>query len=186
MKSLLLIFIALAMIACDGNELKNNDSELTDNFDTTRIRPDQQFRNAHIFLYDGSRITTDIKASYIEKYDKADSTLAWDLEVIFFDSTGTQKSHLVSDSGLIREQINLMDVFGNVRVISDDSAQLFSQHLNYNSMKNLIVTDSFVTILPNDEDTIQGYGFEADPKLGNWSLKRQISGSMKGAEPFIE
>ena len=187
MKMMLVIVILLAFCACDNNSERNDSAgESAKSSDSTLVRPDQQFRNAHIFLYNGSQITTDIKASYIEKYDKQDSTLAWDLEVFFFDSTGAQKSHLISDSGLIREQVNLMDVYGNVKIIGDDSATLYSEHLNYNSIKNLIATDSFVTILPNDEDTIRGYGFEADPKLGNWSLKRQVSGSMKGGEPFLD
>ena len=100
------------------------------------VRPDQEFKDAQIFLYDKDRMTTDIKAGLIKKYEKQDSTLAWNLEVFFYDTTGTQKSHLVSDSGLIREETNLMDVYGDVRVISNDSAKLYSQHLNYNSGKN--------------------------------------------------
>lgn len=187
MKPWLIFATFVLLISCgDDPEIKAPGVGRTAAADSTAVRPDQQFRNAHIFLYDKNRVTTDIKAGYIEKYEKQDSTLAWQLEVFFFDSTGAQKSHLVSDSGLIREEVNLMDVYGHVRIISDDSAKLFSSHLNFNSGRNLITTDSFVVIIPSAGDTVQGYGFEADPKLGNWSLKRQVSGSMINIEPFIE
>ena len=186
MKHWLMSGVLLILAACgDENEIKAPGSGGAV-ADSTAVRPDQQFRDARIFLYDKSRVTTDIKADYIEKYEKQDSTLAWQLEVVFFDSTGAQKSHLISDSGLIREEVNLMDVYGNVRVISDDGAKLSSQHLNYNSGRNLVTTDSFVVIITNVGDTVMGYGFEADPKLGNWSLKRQVSGSMINVEPLIE
>lgn len=186
MRNWLILGAFIFLFACgDNNEIKAPGSGGSA-ADTTALRPDQEFRNARIFLYDKDHMTTDIKAGYIEKYEKQDSTLAWQLEVIFFDSTGAQKSRLVSDSGLIREEVNLMDVYGHVRIISNDSAKLFSNHLNYNSGRNLITTDSFVVIIPSAGDTVQGYGFEADPKLGNWSLKRQVSGSMINIEPFIE
>jgi LPS export ABC transporter protein LptC len=173
-------------VACGENDEIKAPGAGTADADSIAIRPDQQFRDAQIFLYDKDRVTTDIKAGYIEKYDKQDSTLAWKLEVIFFDSTGARKSRLVSDSGLIREEVNIMDVYGHVRIINNDSAKLFSTHLNYNSAYNLITTDSFVVIIPGVGDTVQGYGFEADPKLGNWSLKRQVSGSMINARTFFE
>ncbi len=187
MRTLLLILTLFVLFACGENdEIKAPGVQAGTEADSSVIRPDQEFKDAQIFLYDKDRMTTDIKAGYIEKYEKQDSTLAWHLEVFFYDSTGTQKSHLVADSGLIREEVNLMDAYGHVKIISDDSAKLFSQHLNYNSGENLITTDSFVTIITQAGDTVQGYGFEADPKLGNWSLKRQVSGSMKNTRPFLE
>ena len=187
MRTLLLVLSILILFACGENdEIKAPGVQAGAEADSSVVRPDQEFKDAQIFLYDKDRMTTDIKAGLIKKYEKQDSTLAWNLEVFFYDTTGSQKSHLVSDSGLIREETNLMDVYGDVRVVSNDSAKLFSQHLNYNSGDNLITTDSFVTIITQAGDTVRGYGFEADPKLGNWSLKRQVSGSMKGAEPFLK
>jgi LPS export ABC transporter protein LptC len=148
-------------------------------------RPDQQIRDARIFLYNGSVRTTDLEADYIEKYEKQDSTLAWDLKVHFFDSTGREISYLVADSGLVRERTNSMEVFGDVVVTAEDSVILKTDNLFYDARKDSILTDAYVTIIQKG-DTIRGYGLQADRQLRKTRIKRQVTGSLKNTEGILK
>ncbi len=179
-----LILLTLAFLSCaETSEIKS-----TDTGDSTKVaimRPDQQIRNARISLYDGASKTTDVYADYIEKYEKYDSTLAWKLNVYFYNADGKQISHLVADSGFVREQINFMEVFGNVVVTTEDSAVLYTDQLRHNTTNDLIETDKFVRIIQHG-DTIQGYGLEADRGLKNIKIKKHVTGTLQGTEEVLE
>ncbi|MCP4706690.1 MAG: LPS export ABC transporter periplasmic protein LptC, partial [candidate division Zixibacteria bacterium] len=135
--------------------------------------------------YDGAVITTDLYADYIEKFEPYDSTQAWKLDVYFYDNEGNQISTLTADSGLVREQVNFMEVFGNVIVTTEDSAVLYTEQLRHNTTDDKIETDKFVRIIQHG-DTIQGYGFESDRKLRNIKIKERVTGTLQGTEEIIE
>jgi len=154
--------------------------------DSNVIRPDQQIKGAVISLFEGSVVTTDIRADYIEKYNKQDSTLAWGLNVHFFEKSGKKTSHLVADSGVVRETVKWMMANGNVVVTSfEDSSRLETQQLFWDGREQKVTTDSFVTIY-QDGDTLMGYGFEADQDLKGFKIKRQVSGAFKNTEDITE
>jgi len=177
--SLLLLFISYT----ETSEIKSTDAG--DSVEVAIIRPDQQIHNARISLYDGANKTTDLFADYIEKFESCDSTQAWKLNVYFYDYEGNQISNLTADSGLVREQINFMEVFGNVVVTTDDSAKLYTEQLRHNTANDKIETDKFVKIIQHG-DTIQGYGFESDRRLKNIKIKKHVTGTLQGTEEVIE
>jgi len=188
MYRIVILFLVLVfVIGCsDKKEIKAPGVTDANSAADTIVRPDQELRDARISLYNGAVKTTDVKADYMEKYEKLDSTLAWKLDVYFYDSVGEQMSHLVADSGLVREQIQLIEVFGDVHVDSHDGTSLITRHLLWNSPKNRVETDSFVTFVQPGGDTLRGYGFEADKNLNHWKIKHQSSGVMQNTDGIIE
>jgi LPS export ABC transporter protein LptC len=178
---ILSVAVAVSFWGCGNkNEIKAPPAGV-DSLAVAKIRPDQEMRNARIYLYNKAIITTDIKADYIEKYEKLDSTLAWKLNVHFFDSTGKELSNMVADSGLVRERTNIMIANGHVVVISEDNSKLETEQLLWNAQKNKIETDKFVRIIQN-EDTLTGYGLEADQRLKKIKIKKQVSGNIRKTE----
>ena len=182
-----LLFVLLLVAGCsDKNELKTPPASDTESADASIIRPDQQIKGAEIALFKGSVKTTNIKADYIEKYNKQDSTLAWGLNVHFYDKDGKETSHLVADSGLVRETVQWMMANGNVVVISGkDNSRLETQQLFWNGRDQKVTTDSFVTIY-QEGDTLMGYGFEADQDLRGFKIKRRVSGAFKDTETITK
>ena len=122
---LILLFLALMFASC-AETSEDRATDLPDSTEVAIMRPDQQIRDARISLYDGPNRTTDVYADYIEKYEKLDSTQAKKLNVYFFDNEGKQISNLVADSGIVREQVNFMEVFGNFVVTTEDSSILYT------------------------------------------------------------
>lgn len=168
----------IALCSC-GRSDKPSGAERTAVVDSGG--PDQVTSNARIFLYAQGRKTTDLRADQIMQYSAKDSTIAERLDVDFFDSTGTKISNLIADRGYIREKDNFLAVNGAVKVVGEDSVRLFTEYLEWDAGKDRVVTDSFVTIIQN-QDTIRSYGVETDPRLRNITFKHKVSGRLTDME----
>ena len=139
--------------------------------------PDQILSNATmVFTQDGVR-TTVIKAKTVAKWSNKNLTQAESLWVDFFDENGEHTSHLVADSGWIKEKEQTLGVWGNVRVITDEAVKLETQTLNWNPSTNKITTEDFITIT-KDKDVITGYGLEADQQLKDVKIKKEVKGEI--------
>jgi LPS export ABC transporter protein LptC len=144
----------------------------------TKNLPDQVLRNATmLFTQDGVK-TTVIKAKTVAKWTNKDLTQAESLWVDFFDENGEHTSHLVADSGWIKEKEQKLGVWGNVYVITDEGIELETQTLSWNPSSNKITTEDFVKIT-KDQDVMTGYGLEADQKLKNIKIKTEVKGEIQ-------
>jgi LPS export ABC transporter protein LptC len=174
--------LALAVLAaspswvgCDSQRGTKSDQSTVD--DSARL-PDSELRGATISLYEGSNLTTGIKADRILKYEPQDSAIAYQLKIKFYDSTGAVTSDLVGDSGLVREEKGLFEIYGNVVAVSvDQQTKLETDYLKWNPEINRIQTDAFVKITKGS-DVITGWGLETDRRLSRIKILRQVSGTV--------
>ena len=169
------VVITVSWTGCDSQRgTKSDQSSLGD---SARL-PDSELRGATISLYEGSTLTTGIKADRILKYEPQDSAIAYHLKIQFFDSTGTATSDLVGDSGLVREEKGLLEIYGTVVAISiDQQTKLETDYLKWNPEINRIQTDAFVKITKGS-DVITGWGLETDRRLSRIKILRQVSGTV--------
>jgi len=173
------ILIISGLIACsDDNPKMGETAETPTNFG----QADQVTSQAHIYLYSGSRKTTDLRADELHQFSKLDSTVAYNLDVDFFDSTGQIVSNLVAREGYIREQDNFLAVSGSVVVRSRDSARLNTEYLEWDAGRELVSTDSFVTITYADGSVTNSLGMESDPQFKDIRLKKRVSGRVQDVE----
>jgi LPS export ABC transporter protein LptC len=126
-------------------------------------------------------VTTKIKSGRIVSFTEQDSSWAFELYVDFYDSSGTHTSTLRSDSALVRERRRLLDVFGSVKVTTDEGTTLDSEHLAWSDSSRTISTDSLV-VITQGEDVMSGYGFRSDPELTRIVFRRQVSGLLSDPE----
>ena len=178
---LLTILFGLACIglaSCSNTDRTSNDQNAGD---SSKLIPDSELFGATIYMYDKDLITAEIQAEKIVKFESIDSTMAYKLNVNVLDSLGHTTTHLVGDSGVIRESSALMDVYGNVVLITKDTARLETDYLHWNSRKHLITTDAFVRI-SRDADLVTGWGLEADENLNRVKILDQVSGSLSGTK----
>lgn len=150
--------------------------------DTTN-RPDAVVAGASILLYKGKTITTEIKSELIHKFDEIDSTMGYAVDIDILDSTGNVVSTIVSDSGVIREKENFLNLFGHVVVLTDDSTRLETDYLRWDPDRNKIETEAFVKIT-QEGDIITGWGLESDRSLSHIKILRQVSGTVEKNESF--
>ena len=174
--TLFLLAVGLISLGCSNKEKVSSDPT-----GQSEILPDSELRGATIYLYEKDKVTTEIHAERLLKFEARDSTMAYVLDVDFFDSAGQVSTHLVGDSGVIREMTNQLNVFGNVVVTTADSSRLETDYLYWNTFKDKIETDAFVRITKKD-DIITGWGMEADPDLTRIKILNRVSGTMHDTE----
>ena len=183
LRTFLLLAIGLAwLIACSDQTI--SDAADSDSADSV-LKPDSEVFGATIYLYDRDRVTSGIRAERIVRFEAIDSTMGYVLDCDFFDSLGHKTSNLVGDSGVIRENINQLEVYGHVVVVTEDSARLETDYLRWNPKREKIETDSYVEFTRHD-DIMTGWGMEADPDLGRLRIKSQVSGSVSKDEVISE
>jgi len=178
----LLATLMLVLAGCSSREKVSSDADSTNQ---TEILPDSELRGATIYLYEKDKVTTEIHAERLLKFEVKDSTMAYALDMNFFDSTGRLTTELVGDSGIIREMTNQLYVFGNVVVITEDKSKLETDYLYWNTTTDKIETDAFVRITKKD-DVITGWGMEADPGLTRIKILNRVSGTVYDAEETTE
>jgi len=177
-KIALLAALWLLLAGCSSREKVSSD---TDSTDRSQLLPDSELRGATIYLYEKDKVTTEIHAERLLKFESKDSTMAYSLDMDFFDSSGQVTTKLVGDSGIIREISNQLYVYGNVVVVTADNSRLETDYLYWNTNKDKIETDAFVRITKKD-DVITGWGMEADPGLTRIKVLNRVSGTVHDAE----
>ncbi len=183
---IVLLLAIFLMVGCsERNEIKAPGVGQADSAVVAGLRPDQQIKDARIGLFSGSVRTTDIMADHIDKFTKQDSTLAWGLNVYFYDTDGKQTSHLTADSGLIREVSKWMMANGNVVVIDKDGIRLETEQLFWSGRDNRVTTDKFVTIY-QDGDTLMGTGFESGFPFKGFKIKKGYRGTYQKVDEIEE
>ncbi len=177
-----LLALILVLSGCSTKEKVSSDSDSTS---PSEILPDSELRGATIYLYEKEKVTTEIHAERVLKYEVKDSTMVYVLDMDFFDSTGHITTQLVGDSGIIRELTSQLYVYGNVVVTTADNSKLETDYLYWNTTTDKIETDAFVRITKKN-DVITGWGMEADPGLTRVKVLNRVSGTVHEAEETTE
>lgn len=63
-----------------------------------------------------------------------------------------------------------MLAIGNVVVVSDSGVTLFTDSLMWNSTDSLITTDDTVMLITENNDTLNGIGFQSNADLTHWKI----------------
>ncbi len=154
------------------------DGGLADSLRSAEI-PDQESENARIIFYKGSYKSADIQAEYIWKFTRKDSTAARNLVVDLYDSLGAVATHMVADSGFIKQERNSMTGLGNVVVTTTDSSRLESEELTWDNRSEQITSPLHVLMISNG-DTLSGVGFQSDRNLKKIKIFNKARGSLSG------
>lgn len=88
-----------------------------------------------------------------------------------FDSTGTLTTKVDSDRAVYRAEQSEFELFGNVRVNTNDGRHLESEYLRWDQASNRISTPEFV-IITTPTDSIAGTGFNGTTDLSTYTIKQ--------------
>ena len=140
--------------------------------------PDQILYQSDILLSERGVKKVLIESDYLEKYSSKDSTIMAGIEATFFDSLGLITSTLVSDSGIIRENSKRLEVWGNVKVVSNNGVSLEADSLFWDQERDSVTTESFVRITHRG-NVQSGYGLQSDNSLTNFRIMREVKGELE-------
>jgi LPS export ABC transporter protein LptC len=108
------------------------------------------------------------------------------VKVDFYDKAGAHASVLNAKLGELDEKTNNVKAMKNVVVVSDSGVTLFTEEIAFNQELNKIISTVNVKLTTTKGDTFYGVGFESDPQLTNYEIKK-LSGTMhKGLDLTME
>lgn len=173
--------LLVVIIGCSREESTHNLSSLNDSI----TRPDSEVRGAKIYLYDKGEITAEVISDKIVKFESNDSTMAYKLDINIIDTLGHVSTTVTGDSGIIRENQRVMNIYGNVVVVTEDKTRLETEYLWWDANTDRIKTDAFVRITKGS-DVITGWGLDADNKLTRIKILNQVSGTLTDPKKLNE
>lgn len=140
------------------------------------VLPDQEAWNTTIFLSRDGRQEATIRAGHRLYFSETNVTVIDEgIYVEFFEEDGSLASTLEAEWGEIDGLTHNLRVRGGVSVHSTERGTLETDSLTWLNAANLIITDAAVR-LTGDTDVIAGDGFEADPGMRRYIIRRNVKG----------
>jgi len=169
---IVLLFHVLFIIFFTCQNSSKNSEEKRENLEF----PDQEGWNSTMTSTKDGILSAVIRYGHMQRFKKR-KVVEFDggIEIDFYDEKGNHTSKLTSDEGKLNEGTNDIEAIKNVVVVSDSGINLKTEQIWWDNSVEKVVTDKFVTITTNKNDTLYGYGFESDQHLDNWSI-RKVSG----------
>ncbi|RKY50291.1 MAG: LPS export ABC transporter periplasmic protein LptC [Candidatus Neomarinimicrobiota bacterium] len=136
--------------------------------------PEQESWNAKITLLKENLKRASVNAGHLVKFSEKDLIVMDEgVAVDFFDAEGKHLSYLESDSAIIIEKTSDMIAKGDVTVISDNGATLYTEELRWDHKREKVVSDVDVIFI-TEKDTLRGKGFESNADLTEWVIRQPV------------
>ena len=135
--------------------------------------PDQEARDFTLTETSEGNKNWTLWASYAAMYNDRNLVDARTIQIEFFDSKGKRTSTLVADQGLVDQRTNNLEAVGRVRIVTETGVHMETDSLRWVNRTQKIVSDAFVKVT-RGRDVVTGYGFESDPSLDHFHLKREV------------
>ena len=118
--------------------------------------------------YKKIHLTGSYAATYTTK-DSSRTRIKGPVFIQVFDTTGTITTRVSSDRAIYRTDEAIFELFGDVKVNTNDDRHLESEYLKWLQEDNRITTPKFV-IITTPTDSIAGTGFRGTTDLTNYTI----------------
>jgi len=150
--------------------------------------PDQEARDFMLTESSEGKKNWALRASYAAMYNDRNLVDARTVRIEFFDADGKKFSTLLADQGLVDQRTNNLEARGNVRIATETGVRMETDSLRWLNTPRKIVSDAFVRVT-RQHDVVTGYGFESDPSLDHFHLKRAVRAEVRdegrSGEPIL-
>ena len=161
---LYIVLVICILTACSdldngsGNHVSNTSGEL----------PETESWDANLYFTKAGKPVAILKAGYIATYRQY-KQLSDSVKVDFYDEEGKHKSVLTSQRARVINDTQDMYAMGNVIVVSDDGATLYTEELIWINAEQKVVSKVPV-VLKTKTETIDGDYFKSDPDLKEYEI----------------
>jgi len=166
MKYLIILFVIIIVSGCGQNNVKP-----TINFSIQASKlPAQESWGDTVFFSDSARTKAILYAGHMSVFDQPPETLLdSNITVLFFNPEGEKTTTLTAHKGRVNDITKDLYAIDSVVAVSDSGVTLKTQELEWKNKDRKITSDKFVTII-SPKEKIQGYGFESDQGLRNYTI----------------
>src|SRR5690606_22302468 len=177
MKKTLKIIPSIATIVCVAM-LFSCQGKLTEvrKFEMRSDAPQATGKGINLFYTDSGKVLAHLKSPLMKDFSNQDfpyREFPEGLEVEFFNET-QEKNTVTADYGIIYSETGLVDLQGNVEVITPDSVVLKANQLYWDQNREWVFTDISYTIKLANGALNKGEGFDANQKFDNFISRSNI------------
>lgn len=147
--------------------------------------PDQEARDFTLTESLAGRKNWTLWASYAAMYNDQSLVDAKTVRIEFFDKEGKRFSTLVAKTGRVHQRTNDLEARGDVVVTTESGIRMETDSLRWQNRAGKILSDGFVKVT-RQHDVVTGYGFESDPSLDHFTLRRQVSAEVRDTEGTVD
>ena len=152
-----------------------NSNEDIDAFAAKEKLPQLISTKITIEYSDSAKLKARIKAPVLKEYGPPENytVLPNGVDIYFYDLRGRITSTMHADSALIRRNSDLMEAYGNVKVVNENGETLETEELFWKNApdpaERKLYTYAFVTITKNEE-VIHGEGLTANESFSKYRI----------------
>lgn len=171
LKSVLAIFLALMLFACEGNYREIQQLSTSD------FAPVAEAKDVNLKYTDSGRLVTNLispKLLDFSNFNFGYTEFPDGLELFFWNEED-EMSTVISDYGISYDQTNVVDLRGNVMIITSDSLVLSANQLYWDQDNKWLFTDQPYRIRFKDGSHNDGEGFDSSEDF-NTFLSRKNTG----------
>lgn len=162
-----LFLFALALASCQ----KNTPDSLPH---PAATEPDEVLFNSTITLTNRGTLTSQIKADKILRYAGLEPMFLYQINALFYDSTGSLQARVTADSGSAIERTRYVELRGNVQVFYSNGTEIAADSLKWDQPNDRVTTEGFVKITKKDGSILTGSGLTTDPRFTSYQLKNPV------------
>ncbi|HPN38468.1 MAG TPA: LPS export ABC transporter periplasmic protein LptC [Melioribacteraceae bacterium] len=165
MKVKIVIFLFLIfLLSCTDEKIKPK----VENTASANI-PIQESFNSKIYFSEDGKLKAILYADHLKMYENPKVTLIDGVKIEFFDKSEVKTTTLTSKYGKVDDITKNMIAYKNVVAVNDSGVTLTTEELLWRNSDRKITSDKFVKLI-SDTENIQGYGFESDQSLKNYTI----------------
>jgi LPS export ABC transporter protein LptC len=162
----ILVFILLLAVSCD----KKNENLPSIDILTLPSLTDKDLETIYT---DSGFVQLILNAPLMESYSRASESYTEfrkGIKVSFYDGHTEPVAYVTAKYAKYTDDKNLWELKDSVQAVNEAGEKLETELLYWDQKKELIYTDRFVKITTEDQ-IIQGYGLESDPRLSKRKIK---------------
>ena len=145
-------------------------------------RPQMLFTDTTLLdCYDKDVLSWKLKTAYLERWSDKEVVFMRPVLVDIYDSVGERVAFLRADSGRMDMKFTYVYAYGHVYALTPKGASVRADSLLWNKRDDQVKTDSYVRVVSEDGDVLQGKGFVSDARMDNWRILSNVTGIFQDA-----
>jgi len=170
LRGIVAILFATMLFSCQ------NGLDEARKFDGNRVEPLTIGEGVNLFYTDSGKVKANLRSP--KMLDFTNQQFAYrefpdGVEVDFFNEK-QEKTTIVADYGIVYNQTDLIDLRGNVKVVTSDTTILNAQQLYWDQARSWVFTDKKYNIQMNNGALNDGEGFDANENFDKFISRSNI------------
>lgn len=164
LRSIAALFFVAMLFSCQDR------LNLVRKMDTDNFGPQTEEKGVNLVYTDSGKVKVKLRSPKMLDYSNLDfpyREFPDGISLDFYDDED-QKNTVVSDYAIIYQETNLVDLQGNVKIVTGDSTVLKAHQLYWDRSRKWVFSDVDYTIKMTNGALNQGKGFDANENFNNF------------------